>query len=319
LVSLLHGRYRLSDRETQDFLTAVCGLPIGLGSIPTCCAWVSIALAPVDAAIHAHVQRQGVANIDETSWRVSGQRGWLWTLVTEAASCFRIARSRSCSALLALIGDSFRGIVGSDRLKVYNLLPDDQRQLCWAHLLRNLRALADYQHPDSDWAERMLAQVDALFVAWHAYRIGLFDRAGLQQALIPVRMAMRKLLTQGQAIAWYRIQGLSTELLAHWGALWTFSQVEGVEPTNNGAERALRPAVLWRRVPSGCLFRHPERRWKPVCRADADCHRDLRSTAAQPVCVPCGDTRRRLDRSTGADVGIILLNDIQLWIVERAC
>jgi transposase len=250
LVSLLHGRYRLSDRETQDFLQAVCGLPIGLGSIPRCCERVSSALAPVDAAIHAYVQHQAVANIDETSWRLSGQRGWLWALVTEAASCFRIDLSRGRAALLALIGDTFRGIVGSDRLKVYNLLPDDQRQLCWAHLKRNLRALADYQHPDSGWAERMLAQVDALFVAWHAYRTGLFDRAGLQQALIPVRLAMRKLLRQGQAIAWYRIQGFSTELLSHWDALWTFSQVEGVEPTNNVAERALRPAVLWRK---GCF------------------------------------------------------------------
>jgi transposase len=278
LVSLLHGRYRLSDRETQDFLQAVCGLPIGLGSIPRCCERLSSALAPIDAAIHAHLQRQGVANIDETGWRVNRQRGWLWTLVTETASCFRIALSRGRAALLALIGDTFRGIVGSDRLKVYNLLPDEQRQLCWAHLLRNLRALADYQHPESDWAERMLAQVAALFVAWHAYRMGLFDRAGLQQALIPVRQAMRKLLRQGQAIAWYRIQGFSSELLSHWDALWTFSQVEGVEPTNNVAERALRPAVLWRRVPSGCLFRHPERGGEPVCRADADRHRDLRST-----------------------------------------
>jgi transposase len=211
---------------------------------------MSTALAPLDATIHAHVQHQEVANIDETSWRVAGQRGWLWTMVTEAATCFRIAPSRGRTALLALLGDYFRGIVGSDRLKAYNVLPDEQRQLCWAHLIRNLRALADYQHPDSGWAERMLIQVEALFVAWHAYRNGLFDRAGLQQALIPVRTAMHDLLTQGQAIAWYRIQGFSADLLSHWDALWTFSLVEGVEPTNNSAERALRPAVLWRK---GCF------------------------------------------------------------------
>jgi transposase len=286
LVSLLHGRYRLSDRETQNFLAVVCGLPIGLGSIPTCCDRMSTALAPIDASVHAHIQRQEVANIDETSWRVAGQRGWLWTMVTETATCFRIALSRGRTALLALLGDYFRGIVGSDRLKAYNVLPDQQRQLCWAHLIRNLRALADYQHPDSGWAERMLIQVEALFVAWHAYRNGLFDRAGLQQALIPVRTAMHDLLTQGQAIAWYRIQGFSADLLVHWDALWTFSTVEGVEPTNNRAERALRPAVLWRRVPSGRLFWDPERRRESLCRANADGKRNLRPARAQPVCGP---------------------------------
>jgi transposase len=250
LASLLHGRYRLSERETADFLSAVCGLPISLGSIPRCCERVSTALAPIDAAIHECVQSQAVANIDETSWREQGRRVWLWTMVTSSATCFRIAAGRGRAALLALLGEQFRGIVGSDRLKAYNLLPDERRQLCWAHLLRNLRALADYQHPDSWWAERMLTQVDALFLAWHAYRTGLFDRVRLQQALLPIRRAMRELLTAGGAIRWYRIQGLSAELLSHWDALWTFSTTEGVEPTNNAAERALRPAVLWRK---GCF------------------------------------------------------------------
>jgi transposase len=231
LASLLHGRYRMSDRETADFLADVCGLPISLGSIPACCERVSAALAPVDAAVHSAVQRQTVANVDETSWREAGRRAWLWTMVTDCATCFRIAAGRGRASLLALLGDQFIGVVGSDRLKAYNVLPDGRRQLCWAHLTRNLRALADYQHPDSWWAERILTQVDALFLAWHAYRNELFGRAGLQQAPIPVRTALRELLKQGRTIAWYRVQGFSGELLAHWDALWTFSTIDGVEPT----------------------------------------------------------------------------------------
>lgn len=250
LAALLHGRYRLSERETADFLAAVCGLPISLGSIARCCERVSVALEGVDAAVQALVQTQAVANIDETSWRQDGRRVWLWTMVTSSATCFRIAASRGRTALLALLGEQFTGIVGSDRLKAYNILPDRRRQLCWAHLLRNLRHLADYQHPDSWWAERMLTQVEMLFLAWHAYRNGLFDRVGLQQALLPIRTAMRELLSIGRAIKWYRVAGFSVELLSHWDALWTFSTTEGVEPTNNAAERALRPAVLWRK---GCF------------------------------------------------------------------
>jgi transposase len=101
----------------------------------------------------------------------------------------------------------------------------------------------------ADW-ETTPASVQALFLAWHAYRNGLFDQIGLQHALLPIRTAMRELLSTGRAIRWYRIPGLSAELLAHWEALWTFSTPQAVEPTTNAAKRGLRPAVLWRK---GCL------------------------------------------------------------------
>ena len=82
----------------------------------------------------------------------------------------------------------------------------------------------------------------------------------LQQALLPVRLAMHELFTDGVGSPCPKIAGFSRELLAQWDALWTFSRVEGVEPTNNAAERALRPAVLWRkgcfgsRSADGCRF-----------------------------------------------------------------
>jgi transposase len=250
LIALLHGRYRLSDRETAAVLADVFGLPLSLGSIATSCARVSTARAPIDAAIQPAVQAQDVANVDETGWKEAGQRCWLWAATTPVATCFRIAKSRGRPSLWALLGAAFGGIVGSDRMKAYNGLPDGQRQLCWAHLTRNLRALAEYGHPDSPWAVPALVEVDARFVAWHAFCAGHIDRAGVQAALIPVQTAVRDLLMRGQTTAWYRIQGLSGELLTHWDALWTFSTVPGVEPTNNAAERVLRPAVLWRK---GCF------------------------------------------------------------------
>jgi transposase len=91
----------------------------------------------------------------------------------------------------------------------------------------------------------MLKQSEALFFAWHTYKEGWYDHLALQQALIPVRLAMQELLRAGVERPYSKIASLSRELLAQWEALWTFSRVEGVEPTNNAAERALRPAVLW--------------------------------------------------------------------------
>ncbi|MBC8077065.1 MAG: IS66 family transposase, partial [Chloroflexales bacterium] len=194
LIALLHGRYRLSERETAALRDEGWGLSISLGSIARSCERVSDALLPVDRAIHACVQAQDVANVDETSWTEAGQRCWLWAATTPVATCFRIARSRGRPSLWALIGETFSGIVGSDRMKAYNGLSDSQRQRCWAHLTRNLRALAAYGHPDSPWAARVLVAVAALFAAWHAFGDAETDRAGVQAARIPVQTALRALL-----------------------------------------------------------------------------------------------------------------------------
>ena len=247
LIGLLHGRYRLSTRETVAFLSEVAGVELRLGSVITSCTRVSAALQPLDAAIQTMVQAHPVVWVDETSWREQQQRGWLWVAVSPAATCFRIDPSRGQQALWQLLGEDYSGVVHSDRASVYHALPEEQRQLCWAHMIRNLQGLVDQQHADSIWAQRMLNWTPTLFAAWHAYQSGLFDQIALQQALIPVRLALHELLRHGAASAWTKLQATCQDLLRHWDALWTFSRMAGLEPTNNLAERALRPAVVWRK------------------------------------------------------------------------
>jgi transposase len=247
LIGLLHGGYHLSMRTTAALLADVCGVDLSVGSIAASCMRLSAAVAPVDAAIQTSIQRQAHLWIDETSWREGAGRGWLWVAVSPHATCFRIDPSRGQRVLRRLIGDDYRGIVHSDRASAYHTLPDCQRQLCWAHLLRNLQGLIDQQHAESIWPQRMLAQAQLLFTAWHAYRSGLFDQIALQQALLPIRLALHELLLIGTTRAWSKLQTFSQDLLTHWDALWSFSRIEGLEPTNNTAERALRPAVVWRK------------------------------------------------------------------------
>jgi transposase len=112
--------------------------------------------------------------------------------------------------------------------------------------MRNVRALAAARTPDSPWATAVLLQIDQLFAAWHAFRAGTTNRAGLQAALHPIQQALQDALAVGMRCRWYKISGLSQELRTWWDALWTFATHHGVEPTNNVAERALRPAVIWR-------------------------------------------------------------------------
>jgi transposase len=175
LMAILRGRYRLSLDDAAEFLADVWNLPLSGGSIVTSCERVSEALAPIDATIQAVVQAAPVVNADETSWPTEERKGWLWVAVCALATCFRIHASRNGSALRHLLGTAYRGIVGSDRWTVYNQLPDRQRQICWAHLVRNLVGLLERYGEETRWAHEMLALTEDLFLAWRLYKGGWID------------------------------------------------------------------------------------------------------------------------------------------------
>jgi transposase len=141
-------------------------------------------------------------------------------------------------------------VLGSDRYCTYDVLPIARRQLCWAHLKRNILWFSERDGAVQEWAAQLLVQVAALFKHWHQFKSGQMERAELVRRMEPVQRAVQALLEQGQALPMPKAVTFSTEVAARGRALWAFIYVEGVEPTNNAAERALRPAVLWRK---GCF------------------------------------------------------------------
>ena len=168
----------------------------------------------------------------------------------------------------------------SDRGSADHRLPDCQRQLCWAHLLRNLQGLIDQQHTESIWAQRMLDQAHLLFALWQADRSGWFEQIALQQALLPVRLAFHDLLLSGTTRGWTKLEPFCRDLLTHWDALWMFSGGEGLEPTNNPAERALRPAVVWRKSGYGTQSASGRRFVERMLRVQATCAQQGRNLCA---------------------------------------
>jgi transposase len=196
------------------------------------------------------VQRQDIGNADETSWREAGKRVWLRTLTTSTATLYRIQARRGRPALLELLGPTWHGVLGCDRWSAYRHLPADRRQVCWAHLTRHLRGLAEGAQVDDLWAAQALVHVDTLWRLWTQLRAGWLERLQLQKALREVQAALQELLQRGTTHSWRRVQGFCRHVLRQWEALWTFVRVEGVMTTNNAAEQALRPAVLWRK---GCF------------------------------------------------------------------
>lgn len=248
LIALLHGRCRISNRELVALMQMVWLLPISLGSVAQLQQVAASALAPAHDEVQQVVEKAEHANVDETSWREGKLKPWLWVAVTTTASLFVLQYGRGKKQLRALLGASFRGLVTSDRLTAYNSLDPYRRQLCWAHLVRNLRARAEAQGRWQTQAQSLLALAEEVLVVWACYREGQVDRVTMQGLLEAIQQAMWEQAQQQQQHK-HTLGALCGELVRRWPALWTFVRQEGVEPTNNAAERALRPAVLWRR---GC-------------------------------------------------------------------
>ena len=247
---LLHGRYRQSMREITALLADGFHLPLGGGSVSNLCQVLSAALASPYQECQDAVTTAASNKVDETGWKQAGRRRWLWVAVNVVCTLFWVATRRNAKALWTLLGATFAGWVTSDRFKAYLTVTKERRQLCWAHLQRNWQAFSEVAGPVGVWGRQALSVIRRLFHLWHRFRAGELDRATLQTQMGPAQQRLHQLLTQGLDLPVKKVRTFSRELLTLWPALWTYLAIEGVEPTNNAAERALRPAVLWRK---GCF------------------------------------------------------------------
>jgi len=244
------GAYRMSKRMVQTFCADVLGVPICAGQVCASEAETAVATAAVVQELRAYV-RHRPANVDETSWRQNHQRGWLWTVVTQTVTVFTIALSRAASVAQGLVDPSAKQVITTDRYKGYLWLPLRQRQLCWAHLTRDFQAMVDRANTGSRIGEELLCCAQDLFTWWYRVRDGTMSRSTFQRYIADLRPWVRSQLEAGSVCSCAQTAGTCRELLAVEPALWTFVGVEGIEPTNNAAERALRHAVQWRKTSHG--------------------------------------------------------------------
>lgn len=251
-LTYLTGKHHLSKRAAEEISADVFGAPISLGTVSALEQEVSAALGPAHAEALAAVQHADVKNVDETSWKEGRKKRWLWTAATSLVAAFIIHTKRNLDGLATLLSHTVHGILCSDRWSVYDRWPVLLRQVCWAHLKRDFQKCVDRGGPAYAIGEAGLQIVTEIFDAWHLFRGGGLSRGQLQERLSPVARRLRKLLDAGCGCADSKAANFCVNLIALEPALWRFVVTEGVEPTNNHAERVLRRGVLWRKISFGC-------------------------------------------------------------------
>jgi transposase len=246
-VALFSGSYRLSKRTMVQAMDDLFRVPMSVGTVSQSeQTTTEVLAAPVEEA-RAYVPEQPVAHLDETSWRQGKQRAWLWVAVTSWVTVFVVRLSRGGQIARELLGDTFNGILVTDRYSAYNWYPVRWRQLCWSHLLRDFEAIRGRGGTSEAIGEALLEQVHQMFSWWHRVRDGTLKRSTFRSYMTPLRREVERLLEAGSQCGVAKTEGTCREILKRREALWTFVQVAGVEPTNNTAERAIRPGVQWRR------------------------------------------------------------------------
>jgi transposase len=249
ILSVLAGAYRLGKRPIRRLAADLLGLSLSTGMISRLERQAAAELeAPVEQ-LRQHVRDAVSAHIDETSWKQGRDKAWLWGVVTSFVTVFAIATSRGAEVARGLLGTDRRKVVISDRFKSYTWIK--RRQLCWAHLKRDFQAMVDRGGESAEVGRLLLGHSERLFDWWHRVRDGTMARATLRSHVAILRFSFRDDLRRGVGCGCAKTAATCRELLAGETHLWTFVRVEGVEPTNNDAERVLRHGVIYRKLSGG--------------------------------------------------------------------
>jgi transposase len=259
LIAYLTVVCRVPRRLVQTLLADALHVPISLGSTQAAWEEASDAVTAPCQELERALKHQPVLHGDETGHRTNAEKRWLWAIVAAQFVVYRIATTRGAEVLVDLLGEVFAGVLCSDRWRPYQTYHRGALQFCWAHFKRNVLGARDLAKTTE--AERFcrdaLALQARLFRLWHRFR---GDPAARGAPLTRVQLIDKVLPLQKRFFALGErhldsptndVRNLATALFVHHEKFFVFVHHEGVEPTNNRAERALRAAVQWRKIMFG--------------------------------------------------------------------
>jgi transposase len=250
-VGLLSGRYHLSRRMTQELLSDVLGIELSLGGVSKVESHLSKALEEPYQEAHKYAKQQTIVNADETGFRQEKKRVQLWVMVAHFVTIFQIFPNRGARAAKSLLGNLQGRTVGTDRYASYNWLGDENRQICLEHLKRDFVNLSEKPGKTGEWGSKLVECIKKTLQIHREYKEGYWSDYWYQMKMRLYQKEIGSWLSLCAKRGNQKAKRQCGEILQHESAMWNFVSREGVEPTNNAAERALRPAVIWRKISFG--------------------------------------------------------------------
>ena len=245
---LLMACFRQSKRRAAQFLSMILNQPASAGWMVLLQNRAAEAVQPAYDELAEQLARQAALNIDESPTKEGQAKAWVWTFVAATFTFFACRTSRAADVLQELLGSDFSGVIHCDRARMYWSF--GCLQWCWAHLKRDFQALIDDPCPTKKrLGHDLMRPTQELFALWQKVRDGTIARRRFRRLMQPIRQRVDALLLRGYYNA--HTYGFCKELVEHGEHLWTFVDIEGIQPTNNAAEQALRHAVIWRKLSFG--------------------------------------------------------------------
>ena len=241
---------------------------------------IAQALTEPHADLLGALRGAGAVNMDETGWRTAGERRALWGVFDQRHAYLQIAPSRHEDHAKELLAET-TAIVTSDRWWAYSHLPLARRQLCWAHLRRDFKAHTEGLAAEKEFGEHGLELCERVFWAWEVFQ-HTGDRRELKLTIRRLGREFKPIIARYAAKRARNkyCRGMARNLIKAWPSLWTFAAHQGVQPTNNHAERALRSAVIYRKLSLGSQSESGERRIERLLSAHTTCRLQNRSLFA---------------------------------------
>ncbi len=246
------GDGHMSYSTIQRFWNEVLGIPISRGQLVNIVQKTSAAFETPYTELREALVRQSYLGVDESGHKDRGDGLWTWCFRARPFSVFHIDPSRGSDVLKAILTETFGGVLGSDYFSAYHKYLSDCGvliQFCWAHLIREIRFLAE--HTDRSlqiWGHKLLGWVRQMFETWH--RAGQVTEAGFARAMDRIRRGFLKVVrhpprrSEARTLA-DRFRGRQAD------NYFLFLAKPGIEPTNNQTEQTIRHIVIDRHITQG--------------------------------------------------------------------
>ena len=251
--AILMACFRQSKRRAAWFMSTILNQPASPAWMVSLQNRAAEAVKPAYDELAEQLPQQPTLNIDESPTKQATSKAWVWTFVAAHFTFFACRTSRAADILKELLGQTYDGIIGCDRARMYWCLGPSGKgrlQWCWAHLKRDFQALIDGPCRTGNRLGRdLMRPTKEMFALWQKVRDGTLSHRAFRRRMKSIRKKIDSLLLRGNFNA--LTHGFCKELVDHKTHLWTFVDIDGIQPTNNAAEQALRHAVIWRKLSFG--------------------------------------------------------------------